>query len=471
MKHWIVLLAVVAMSLPLASCSKKSSGESGKYDPKVDAPPSLAKAPSDPGIAERQERYENGIQVAMPVMPTAPTTNPAANSSGLPAESNPATAPTTPASAEETAAIKAMLTQMGKDVSADLGNFPNYYCPKDAPAVKKFVADSKAVLTKGEATLTAAKAKGIELTDEVAGMAKMAEFSKHINDMGAKGQIHREGGSLVIVDSDGDKHLVIKTDSGYKLAMGEQESKEFSLVGELISSVGTFFDAVLSGINDGSITKDNIDQKTLELGAKYIGPARQKAMAARADEEFAQVKVMLAQMNKDVAADPINFANYWRDEDAPTIKKLMSDVKTLKEKTKAMSEAALAKGITLPVAVVSLMSDEKSPLNQLTRHIDPDQVKLLKRANGVLVIPHDGNPYFAVKAVSGYRFAMDERFQNNIPLAQEMMKGFGIYLDRLKAGIADGTVTDSNIEQKSSELGKEFVTPPLDKLNEALKKP
>ena len=288
MKRWIVLLAVVAISLPLASCSKKSSGESGKYDPKVDAPPTLAKAPSDPGIADRQEKYENGIQIAAPVAPPTATSNPAGAAvtpEKSPAAATPEKGPAagTPASAEETAAIKAMLTQMNKDVAADIENFANYWDTKEAPTVKKFIIEAKGIIAKMDALKTAAKAKGITLPgdiggpkDSTTGMAT-AMTNAFTPD---RVKILKDGDVIVIVDAEGDKHPTVKSADGYKLAMSEKDRKMLPFAGELFTALNKMLDAMTAGINDGSITNANIKQKSDELGKQYMAPVMGKMMTS-----------------------------------------------------------------------------------------------------------------------------------------------------------------------------------------------
>jgi hypothetical protein len=196
--------------------------------------------------------------------PAPPTPTPA-----LPTPT-PTPAPPAPGADTDIAALSQQLSTA--EQAANAGNvepFLNLFSEPTAGTFRKVLTlkkkadDLKPVLSKQFGVLGTHLLKA--QFDQTGAMAKKVPAGPV-----AKMTFAKDGSNILLTTQDIDEAIVFaKTAQGWKGSLSAGQEKEAADKADLVNRMISFFDELTAGINGGSITSDNLDQKVMELQIKH----------------------------------------------------------------------------------------------------------------------------------------------------------------------------------------------------------
>jgi hypothetical protein len=283
MKHVILTLALVAAVVAGGGCDRQDPSDRPQpYDPNVDAPPNvLVEASSN---VPRGGGSTASTPKPKPAEPTPAEPTPA---EPTPAEPTPAE----PGGADDDANI-ATVKQLLTDAVADaktgstdkvIALFPT----KTGEAILALDPRMKAMEQKAADFEQLIQDKfGGEAPESVKGMtggggeggigSPLDDFTK----MDVEAMVFRGlEGKVSVDDGSGDGPTFAQGVDGWKIEVSPQQSQSITVLGEVMDGSEKFLDTLTAGINDGSITKENLDAKVEEVSKTTVLPAMMKLMA------------------------------------------------------------------------------------------------------------------------------------------------------------------------------------------------
>lgn len=268
------ILSGLAMAVVLAAaggCERGDSADEPKvYDPAVDAPPSRIVVDPDPQLLADQTEIAKRA-AALPTV-RLPVRGPEAG--GTPAE-----------------AVRLTLLAMHDAVDANqMPALAEFLVPPDAEAVKT-VLDALPALEEKMATVRQlVKEKlGAELPkdeDDVRAQLAMVLLPPWLSRAALAAQpsaLQFAPSSKGVVVSDGQESMTFVSIGGaWKAELAPPQRQTISFMSEIMQALDTMVDAITAGVNDGTITAENLEAKMQEQGEKVLGPVMAKFAAAAA---------------------------------------------------------------------------------------------------------------------------------------------------------------------------------------------
>ena len=277
MKKLLTILAVAVACTALA-CEKKSDEviRPTKFDPDLDGPPSRLEKPLNEDIAkdQRQIAREAGRVVA-------------------PVGSPPATpAPAAPAAGGATDEVKQIVARMMTTIKPGQEEKAlDFLDVQEASALRPLFksiqqTDAKVrqferlVQTKlGAALPESMKDGGGGPPEPLPGVPK--DFAKiRFDDI----QFKQEGTEVAVTGPQGLKMRFAKVGADWKMKLPPETKLLMQtlrpMFQELLDSFNKVVDEMTAGVNDGSITKDNLEARAEELQKKHVGPVIEKFFEA-----------------------------------------------------------------------------------------------------------------------------------------------------------------------------------------------
>ena len=282
MKHVIFVFGLVAAVAVGIGCDKQDPSERPEpYDPNVDAPPNvLVEAPSN------VPRGGGGVASTAKPKPAEP--KPAEPKPAEPGPGEPA--PAEPGAQEDAniAEVKQLLTDAiaaAKGGSNDklIALFPTEIgasilaLEPRTEAMKKKSADFAQLVQDKLGAEVPESAKGMTGGGEEGGMlSPLDEFT----NMNVEAMVFKAmEGKVSITDNTDKGQTFARTADGWKIEVPPQVSQAIGVLGEVMDGTDKFLDTLTAGINDGSVTKENLDAKVEEVSKTTVLPAMMKLMA------------------------------------------------------------------------------------------------------------------------------------------------------------------------------------------------
>jgi hypothetical protein len=293
MNRLTALCGVAVVMMILAGCERKGQS-SAPYDSKKSPPPSAIQVREDPGLLADQSSLSSAAERAKPAAPAATTETPVTASPSATTETpttaapagttaTPVTAPpagtaapaaaaaTTPASEAEVATGKEYYKQLKTALESDKKeDILAKFNPKDAAIlapILTFDADSGKLVNDLN---DSAQKEGIQLSSMI--MADLPSVTQdsplnNVRRIAADNvKVSKRAGDLVVTDTS-DNVLVVLTKSADKWQAGFTNEGQAVLV-KLVPKCDVarkLAAAVQAGINDKTITKDNVTDKLAEI--------------------------------------------------------------------------------------------------------------------------------------------------------------------------------------------------------------
>ncbi|GAF73652.1 unnamed protein product, partial [marine sediment metagenome] len=145
---------------------------------------------------------------------------------------------------------------------------------------KKLLTDMKALEEKNQKVIALVKTKLDKDMKDMSGPGKgggpLDDVAKtSLDDLTFKGQ----NGTVTFTDKKGNTETFVKENGAWKGKLDADKKEMLGVVVEMLAATDKMLDAITAGVNDGSITKDNFDQKAEQLSKTHMGPAMAKLMA------------------------------------------------------------------------------------------------------------------------------------------------------------------------------------------------
>lgn len=179
---------------------------------------------------------------------------------------------------DEVKQVVAKMIEAAKAKQAD--TFADFYVADDAKVIKKFLADMEAVEEKAQKLSTLVKTKLDKEMKDMSGPGKgggpLDEVAKtSLDDLTFKTQ----NGTVTFTDKKGETETFVKQNGTWKGKLDAGKKEILGVMVEMLDASDKMLDAVTAGVNDGSITKDNFDQKAEQIGKTHTSAVMAKLMA------------------------------------------------------------------------------------------------------------------------------------------------------------------------------------------------
>lgn len=256
MKTLTIVLCAASICLAIG-CEKDYPGREGQtgFDQKIDGPVNAMKAPADESLLADQGKISGEFETEEAPAPVpAPTPPPAA--SGTPVDQ-----------------VKAVMTQMAAAAKGGQeAQLPAFFNDADAALIRPLVQiDLKA---KGDKFTQAVKTKlRTKLPPQMDGMIKRMAQPRPLNLVGdaTKYKFKQVGQTIVATDPSGDELTFAKVGSAWKAKLSDKRKADIMLLKTRLDSANKFLDEAIAGVNDGSISRQNLAAKLQELQKKHTG--------------------------------------------------------------------------------------------------------------------------------------------------------------------------------------------------------
>ncbi len=265
MRRSAVLVGLVVLALARGCERGEPLDEPKVYDPAVDAPPSTIMVRPNPLLLANQvEIAKRSPKVTPAPAPAAP-----ARAGGASIDS-----------------VKATLLQLLDVVEADLIDaVPDFFVPEDSAMVRSVVADLPAIQEKlatvgrlvRERFGVDLPAEQIQMATGKRGMALATWMDRAILMAEPSPLQFLPQGDKIVVSRDGQEPItLVNLDGTWKIQLSPEERVMVGMAGEVVKATAAMADALIAGINDGTITRDNLQAQMQALQQRHLGPIMAK---------------------------------------------------------------------------------------------------------------------------------------------------------------------------------------------------
>jgi len=282
MKHVILVFGLAAAVVVGIGCDRQDPSEQPEpYDPNVDAPPNvLVEAPSNVP--------RGGGSLASAAKPKPAEPKPAEPKPAEPGPTEPAPTEPPAGSGESIAEVKQLLTDAvaaAEEGSNDklVALFPT----EIGKAILALDPRMKVMEQKSADFAQLVQDKlGAEMPESAKGMTgggKEGGFGSPLDELANMTvetmTFKAVGDKVSVTDEEGEENIFARTADGWKIEVPPQMAQVIGVLGEVLDGTEKFLDTLTAGVNDGSITKENLEAKIEEVSKTTVLPAMMKLMA------------------------------------------------------------------------------------------------------------------------------------------------------------------------------------------------
>ena len=284
MKNCLLVLAAGVMLCVPPGCERGVEEDPAAYDRDVDGPPVVIRTPmpdydviGKPGVVRRRrEVLAGGDDVSSGDEASGGGEDP--------------TGPSAPASDDEIAEVKVVIEKViaTKD-SGDDSAAMAFFSEEAATAIQEITQGTKDIQAKSLALHSLMETKfGAQYPDSI----KENNKKRQTEAMGPSspaeimGEVSMEqliftkiGEKIVATGPKNNKFIFSKTAEGWKIGFDKNAREMLGVLRELLKGTTKMLDTMTAGINDDSITPDNVEAKAAELTTQLIAPVQKKLMA------------------------------------------------------------------------------------------------------------------------------------------------------------------------------------------------
>jgi len=282
MKNCLLILVAGVMLCVSPGCQRGVDEDPVSYDRDVDGPPVVIKTPMpDYDVIDKPRAV---------VRRRAALLGAGDGSSGGTSGGADLTGPVGKASADEVAEVKAVIEKVlaTKD-SGDDSAAMAFFSDEAATAIQAITQGTKAVQAKSLALHSlmetkfgaqypdSVKAKNEKMQTEGLGPSSPADIFAEVSM--EQLVFSKIGDKVVATGAKNDKFVFSKTAEGWKIGFDKNAREMLGVLGELLKGTTKMLDTMKAGIDDGSITSDNVEAKATELTNQHVKPIAEKFAA------------------------------------------------------------------------------------------------------------------------------------------------------------------------------------------------
>jgi|GEM_PF-3132690 len=198
--------------------------------------------------------------------------------------------PSSPASADEIAEVKAVIEKfLATKDSGDESAAMAFFSDEAATAIQKITQGTKDIQAKALALHSlmetkfgaqypdALKERNEKMQIEAIGPSSASEI---LGEVSMDQLTFTKIGEMVVATGPKkNKFVFSKTAEGWKIGFDKDTREMVGVLSELLTGSMKMLDGITAGINDDSITPDNVEAKTAALVSEHVEPAQKKLMA------------------------------------------------------------------------------------------------------------------------------------------------------------------------------------------------
>ena len=279
MKNCLLVLIAGAMLCVPFGCNRQDDEGPASYDRDVDGPPVARRTPlPDYDIIDKPSAVRNRREALRESID---------DTSG---GAEDLTGPKSEASEDEIAEVKEVIEKVlaTKDAEDDSEAFA-FFEEDAATAVKEITQGTKDIQAKALALDAIMETKfGAQYPDSVKAKNKQMQ-TKSLGPSSAAemlGEISMDqlvftkiGEKIVATGSRKDKFILSKTADGWKIGFDKNTREMIGVLRELLKGTTKLLEALSAGVEDDSITADNIEDKAKALAEQHVKPFAEKFAA------------------------------------------------------------------------------------------------------------------------------------------------------------------------------------------------
>ncbi len=276
MKRLTMILAATMIFLTLG-CERRvgQAKDADRFDEKIDGPVCVLTVSADENLLADQRKISRQAKL----------------DAETPAESEERTddegttpSPTPAPAGDPISAVKQVL---GEAISAAKSSQPNqvlkFYTDADATAIKAVVGAAKKTESRMAALEKLVQDKlGLSLPNKMKEITQQ-KFYTPATDLALLNmdelKFETKGPDVIVTDPGNLVLIFTDTPGGWKIQLDQLERDLESVQGDVLAGLDKIADEMTTGINSGTITKDNFQTKADEMRDKYISAAMEKAHA------------------------------------------------------------------------------------------------------------------------------------------------------------------------------------------------
>jgi hypothetical protein len=273
MRYWAIgwMILGAGMMGVLAGCEGDSPPEeASEYDPEIDAPPSNLVVRSDPDLLTDQALIAARDRKAREAI-AGPKSPPAGGKAEDPA-------------VVEVRQIMGQLIEAGK--TGQLSVMLPYIRAADSDAMKgpitalSELAPAAAAFDKAVKENLAMKEVPAFIQQALAKGPGGGPTLVTLGDLATDALDYELDGNTVTVSGGNAPLKLTKDADGWHIDLSDADKAVYAALGELAAAQKRFVTTLNDGIRDAVVTKDNIDQKAMQLSEELVKPAMDKLTAA-----------------------------------------------------------------------------------------------------------------------------------------------------------------------------------------------
>jgi len=275
----LILIAGAVLCVPLG-CNRDESEEPAAYERDVDGPPVAIRTSipdyeiiGDPSaVARRRQVFKGGV---------ADAGSGSSGGGGL-------TGPETEASQEEIAQVKDVIAKVMATEDGDKTAALAFFDDEASTSLKGIMQAHADLQAKALALDSLMETKfGLQYPatvrakiKKIPGETKSPSSPAELIDGASMDQLSftKIGDKIVVTTPKKRKLVFSSTNAGWKIGFDKDSRELVGLFTEMLSASTKMLDAATAGVEDGSITADNVEMKMAELAEQIVAPVGQKLM-------------------------------------------------------------------------------------------------------------------------------------------------------------------------------------------------